>query len=170
MADDLQNYKLHLQQVEAALLTDSENEEFLKLKRDLEEVIELKRDLIKTQLENQRKSAYVESSASKATYDEIEAAILEAEILITPGKTWNIGGKCQAKRLMWCCWSSEELTDDFLNIACKTIPCNYDKVKHTLKLNANTPSNTDDDIETVKEMSPFEVVVKLFECELKYYY
>uniref|UniRef100_A0A1A9VFS8 Survival of motor neuron-related-splicing factor 30 n=2 Tax=Glossina TaxID=7393 RepID=A0A1A9VFS8_GLOAU len=97
MADDLQNYKLQLQQVEAALLTDSENEELLKLKRDLEEVIELTRDLIKTQLEEQRKSAYVEPSASKATYDEIEAALLEAEKLITPGKTWNIGDKCQAK-------------------------------------------------------------------------
>uniref|UniRef100_A0A1B0BNX3 Heat shock 70 kDa protein 14 n=1 Tax=Glossina palpalis gambiensis TaxID=67801 RepID=A0A1B0BNX3_9MUSC len=63
--------------------------------------------------------------------------------------------------------SSEELTDDFLSIACKTIPCNYDKVKHTFKLNANKSSNNDEDIETVKEMSPFEVLVKLFECELE---
>ncbi|KAL9895435.1 heat shock 70 kDa protein 14 [Glossina fuscipes fuscipes] len=63
--------------------------------------------------------------------------------------------------------SSEELTDDFLSIACKTIPCNYDKVKHTFKLNANKSSNNDEDIETVKEMSPFEVLIKLFECELE---
>uniref|UniRef100_A0A1A9VH44 Uncharacterized protein n=1 Tax=Glossina austeni TaxID=7395 RepID=A0A1A9VH44_GLOAU len=110
MADDLQNYKLQLQHVlvETALLADSENEGLLRLKRDLEEVIELTRDLIKTQLEEQRKSAYVEPSASKATCDEIEAAVFEAEKLITPGKTWNIGGKCQAKWaeqwLMWCCW------------------------------------------------------------------
>ncbi|CAB3239938.1 unnamed protein product [Arctia plantaginis] len=37
MADDLRNYKLQLQQVEAALLTDAQNEELLKLKADLEE-------------------------------------------------------------------------------------------------------------------------------------
>lgn len=63
MADDLQNYKLQLQQVEAALLTDPENTELLKLKQDLDEVIELTRDLIKTQLEEQKKSAYVEPAA-----------------------------------------------------------------------------------------------------------
>lgn len=87
MADDLQNYKLQLQQVsgfmviglnfgalltlqsifqvEAALLTDPENSELLKLKQDLEEVIELTRDLIKTQLSEQKKSSYVEPSRSK---------------------------------------------------------------------------------------------------------
>ncbi|KAM7360848.1 survival of motor neuron-related-splicing factor 30 [Cochliomyia hominivorax] len=99
MADDLQNYKLQLQQVEAALLTDPENDELLKLKKDLEEVIALTRDLIKTQLEEQKKSAYIEPSTSKSStsYDEIEAALLEAEKLITPGKTWKIGDKCQAK-------------------------------------------------------------------------
>lgn len=85
--------------MEAALLTDPENDELLKLKKDLEEVIELTRDLIKTQLEEQKKSAYIEPSTSKASasYDEIEAALLEAEKLIAPGKTWKIGDKCQAK-------------------------------------------------------------------------
>ncbi|XP_017968389.1 survival of motor neuron-related-splicing factor 30 isoform X2 [Drosophila navojoa] len=57
MADELQNYKCQLQQVEAALQTDPCNEELLKLKDDLEEVIKLTRDLIKTQLEEQRKSS-----------------------------------------------------------------------------------------------------------------
>ncbi|KRF80932.1 survival of motor neuron-related-splicing factor 30 isoform X2 [Drosophila novamexicana] len=57
MADDLQNYKCQLQQVEAALQTDPRNDELLKLKDDLEEVIKLTRDLIKTQLEEQRKSS-----------------------------------------------------------------------------------------------------------------
>ncbi|KRG00710.1 survival of motor neuron-related-splicing factor 30 isoform X2 [Drosophila mojavensis] len=57
MADELQNYKCQLQQVEAALQTDPSNEELLKLKDDLEEVIKLTRDLIKTQLEEQRKSS-----------------------------------------------------------------------------------------------------------------
>ena len=35
MADELSNYKLQLQQVEVALLTDSDNQELLKLKEDI---------------------------------------------------------------------------------------------------------------------------------------
>jgi survival of motor neuron-related-splicing factor 30 len=35
MADDLSNYKLQLQQVEVALLSDPENAELLKLKEDI---------------------------------------------------------------------------------------------------------------------------------------
>lgn len=131
MADDLQNYKLQLQQVciktsyqyqiqqkrlqnifcsliqvEAALLTDPVNSELLKLKKDLEEVIELTRDLIKTQLEEQKKSAYVEPTTqvappteSSVYYDEIEAALIAAEKLVQTetSKVWKIGDKCQAK-------------------------------------------------------------------------
>lgn len=102
-------------QVEAALLTDPANAELLKLKQDLDEVIDLTRDLIKTQLEEQKKSSYVEPAAvpsapsfsrggdgpstsggGDAYYDEIEAALLAAEKLVT-GKSWKIGDKCQAK-------------------------------------------------------------------------
>ncbi|XP_037952296.1 survival of motor neuron-related-splicing factor 30 isoform X2 [Teleopsis dalmanni] len=100
MADDLKNYKLQLQQVEAALVTDPHNEELLKLKNDLEVVIELTRDLIQTQLDEQSKSSYVEPSLKTSTsnyYDEIEAALLEAEKLVLPSKVWKIGDKCQAK-------------------------------------------------------------------------
>lgn len=82
------------------MLTDPENEELLKLKKDLEEVIELTRDLIKTQLEEQKKSSYVEPSNAASTsayYDEIEAALLEAEKLVSPTRTWKIGDKCQAR-------------------------------------------------------------------------
>lgn len=50
--------------MEAALLTDPENTELLKLKQDLDEVIELTRDLIKTQLDEQKKSSYVEKKNS----------------------------------------------------------------------------------------------------------
>lgn len=37
MADELSNYKLQLEQVEVALLTDPDNEELLKLKEDIGE-------------------------------------------------------------------------------------------------------------------------------------
>lgn len=110
--------------VEAALLTDPANSELLKLKQDLDEVIDLTRDLIKTQLEEQKKSSYVEPAAAPAPpswpsgrgggsdaagastsaaaddpdayYDDIEAALLAAEKLVT-GRAWKIGDQCQAK-------------------------------------------------------------------------
>ncbi|XP_033157577.1 survival of motor neuron-related-splicing factor 30 isoform X1 [Drosophila mauritiana] len=101
MADDLHNYKLQLQQVEAALQTDPENEELLKLRSDLDEVITLTRDLIQTQLEEQHKSSYVEPSSTKRAssnyFEEIEAALLEAEKLVSAAKIWKKGDKCQAK-------------------------------------------------------------------------
>lgn len=78
------------------MLTDPENSELLKLKKDLDEVIDLTRDLIKTQLEEQKKSSYVEPTSSTAYYDDIEAALLAAELVQT-SKTWKIGDKCQAK-------------------------------------------------------------------------
>lgn len=91
--------------------TDPDNSELLKLKEDLVEVIELTRDLIKTQLEEQKKTSYVEPSKSLAShseegqsssislgdeFDEIEAALLAAE-KGTTRPTWKIGDKCQAK-------------------------------------------------------------------------
>lgn len=84
------------------------------MKEDLVEVIELTRDLIKTQLEEQKKTSYVEpnkafpaqsdageSSSAAATslgddFDEIEAALLAAEKGTTRPQ-WKIGDKCQAK-------------------------------------------------------------------------
>lgn len=90
------------------------------MKEDLVEVIELTRDLIKTQLEDQKKSSYIESnranqstsnssnsgsgSGIKSTtefttidgYDEIEAALLAAE-QGTKRAQWKVGDKCQAK-------------------------------------------------------------------------
>lgn len=65
--------------MEAALLTDPENSELLKLKQDLEEVIELTRDLIKTQLSEQKKSSYVESSRAKSETTTSKVADADAE-------------------------------------------------------------------------------------------
>lgn len=93
------------------MLTDPDNSELLKLKNDLVEVIELTRDLIKTQLEEQKKTSYVESNKSNPShedegesssahlvdeFDEIEAALLAAEKGTTKPQ-WKIGDKCQAK-------------------------------------------------------------------------
>ncbi|XP_074597575.1 survival of motor neuron-related-splicing factor 30 [Brevipalpus obovatus] len=46
LAANLRNYKIQLQQVEAALTSEPSNEEFLKLKEDLEEVITLTKTLM----------------------------------------------------------------------------------------------------------------------------
>lgn len=96
MAEDLQgnlqNYQLQLQQVEAALLTDSSNEELLKLKSDLEEVIELTNDLIKTQLlESAGSSTEKEDKVSKPP-----AIEREPDLPSSAKKEWKVGDKCLA--------------------------------------------------------------------------
>lgn len=95
------------------MITDPDNSELLKLKDDLVEVIELTRDLIKTQLEEQKKTSYVEPNKSYTApsdegqssnsnpdlpddLDEIETALLAAE-QGTSRTVWKIGDKCQAK-------------------------------------------------------------------------
>ncbi|KAJ8284729.1 hypothetical protein COCON_G00035790 [Conger conger] len=49
MGKQLASYKAQLEQVEAALSTDPENEDLLKLQKDLQEVIELTKDLLSNQ-------------------------------------------------------------------------------------------------------------------------
>ncbi|XP_063616157.1 survival of motor neuron-related-splicing factor 30 [Cydia splendana] len=95
MAEDLRNYNLQLQQVEAALLTDPQNEELLKLKGDLEEVIELTQDLIKTQ-EGESKASNIHGSSND---DDVTASLLAAEEETeqhAPAQ-WHVGDKCLAK-------------------------------------------------------------------------
>ncbi|XP_046994974.1 survival of motor neuron-related-splicing factor 30 [Schistocerca americana] len=104
MADDLQgnlqNYKLQLQQVEAALTTDPDNEELKKLKVDLEEVIELTRDLIKTQL-IELKAAQESAASSSIEEAELTAKLLAAEEpnvsrIVPVRKDWKVGDRCLA--------------------------------------------------------------------------
>ena len=60
----------------------------MKLKGDLEEVIELTRDLIRTQLEEGKKSSYVETKA--ASYRTDPDTEPEQQV-------WKVGDKCMAK-------------------------------------------------------------------------
>uniref|UniRef100_A0A1I7Y1J9 Tudor domain-containing protein n=1 Tax=Steinernema glaseri TaxID=37863 RepID=A0A1I7Y1J9_9BILA len=78
-AEDLANYKLQLQQVEAALLGEPDNEDYKTLKRDLEEVIAITEDML-----NQDN----EASASS-----------EPQTSIPPeprNSAWKVGQRCLA--------------------------------------------------------------------------
>ncbi|GBP86817.1 Survival of motor neuron-related-splicing factor 30 [Eumeta japonica] len=119
MAEDLRNYKLQLQQVEAALLTDSQNEELLKLKTDLEEVIELTQDLIKTQ-EGESSVANIHSTSND---DDVTASLLAAENHVerrtTSSSRWRPGDRCLAKWRadgMFYEATVEEVEDDQLRV------------------------------------------------------
>lgn len=73
----LSSYKAQLQQVEAALSTDQENEDLLKLQKDLQEVIELTKDLLTQQPAEGGSSA--QSSETQ-----------------THTCSWSVGDKCMA--------------------------------------------------------------------------
>ncbi|GCC21353.1 hypothetical protein chiPu_0019822 [Chiloscyllium punctatum] len=77
LAKQLASYKAQLQQVEAALSTDAENEDLLKLQKDLQEVIELTRDLLSNQ-----------PSVAAANADNSANSI--------PSHKWKTGDKCMA--------------------------------------------------------------------------
>ncbi|MEJ1274880.1 survival motor neuron domain containing 1 [Cricetulus griseus] len=77
LAKQLASYKAQLQQVEAALSGNGENEDLLKLKKDLQEVIELTKDLLSTQ-----PSETLASSDSFASTQ--------------PSHSWKVGDKCMA--------------------------------------------------------------------------
>lgn len=98
MADELQNYKLQLQQVEAALLSDPDNKELQKLKVDLEEVIELTLDLKQKAEEAANQPEYTEFTNHEE--DEVTRSLLAVEQFVAKNKNkrmWRIGDICMAK-------------------------------------------------------------------------
>ncbi|XP_071480133.1 survival of motor neuron-related-splicing factor 30-like [Diadema antillarum] len=80
---NLATYKAQLQQVEAALTNDAENEELLKLKQDLQEVIDLTTDLLKA----------AQGTTASAESDSEEPAV---------SHSWNVADRCLA------CWSKDQ--------------------------------------------------------------
>ncbi|KAL6067789.1 hypothetical protein STEG23_026910 [Scotinomys teguina] len=95
LAKQLASYKAQLQQVEAALSGNGENEDLRKLKKDLQEVTELTKDLLSTQ-----PSETLASSDSFASTQ--------------PTHSWKVGDKCIA---IWsedgqCCEAEIEEIDE----------------------------------------------------------
>lgn len=100
MSDELQNYQLQLQQVEAALLTDANNEELKKLKIDLEEVIDLTLDLKNKAEEAANLPEYTEPVGIVDEEDEITKSLLAVEEFVARNKTkkiWRVNDTCMAK-------------------------------------------------------------------------
>ncbi|XP_050310991.1 survival of motor neuron-related-splicing factor 30 [Anthonomus grandis grandis] len=100
MSDELQNYQLQLQQVEAALLTDPNNEELKKLKIDLEEVIDLTLDLKNKAEEAANLPDYTEEVRVIDEEDEITRSLLAVEEFVAKNKAkkiWRVGDVCMAK-------------------------------------------------------------------------
>lgn len=99
MSDELQNYQLQLQQVEAALLTDPDNQELQKLKIDLNEVIDLTLDL-KNKAEEAANQPEYTAPVGVAEDDEITKSLLAVEEFVARNrskKLWRIGDICMAK-------------------------------------------------------------------------
>ncbi|XP_064653163.1 survival of motor neuron-related-splicing factor 30-like [Lineus longissimus] len=86
MADELAAYKSQLQQVEAALTTDPDNEELLKLKTDLLEVLQLTKELVSVQ-----STTTDASSSSKDGEDWLSGVPIVTE---APAPKWKVGDKC----------------------------------------------------------------------------
>jgi len=100
---DLNTYNLQLQQVEAALTTDPDNEELITLKGDLQQVIDLTADLIASQLGGGRKEETDEDGEAAQSKKKQEASSSKksksrwtAADPIIPVKPWQVGEHCQA--------------------------------------------------------------------------
>jgi len=110
MADesDLNTYKLQLQQVEAALTTEPDNEELIQLKQDLSQVIELTSQLINpagssepvpekqpyqaVEEENELEHVFTKTKSEEKK----KSSRWAAKEAVLPVKPWQVGEKCQA--------------------------------------------------------------------------
>jgi len=99
--EELNTYKLQLQQVEAALTTDPTNEELVTLKGDLEQVINLTKELIGND-DSQDESQEANDAAVEAEFQAKEEkkkksksrwGEAEPKLAVRP---WQVGERCQA--------------------------------------------------------------------------
>ncbi|KAM4729689.1 LOW QUALITY PROTEIN: survival of motor neuron-related-splicing factor 30 [Anableps anableps] len=77
LVKQLSSYKAQLQQVEVALSTDPENEDLLKLQKDLQEVIDLTKDLLTSQP--------IDGASSTSGSETVPVK-----------KSWKVGDRCMA--------------------------------------------------------------------------
>ncbi|RUS83517.1 hypothetical protein EGW08_008696 [Elysia chlorotica] len=95
MSEDHKMYLLQLQQVEAALTTDPNNEELLKLQKDLQEVIQLTQELEGvTGGAPAPSSGQASSSAATENWSSVDKGEQGPDTV--PSVAWKIGDKCMA--------------------------------------------------------------------------
>jgi len=98
---DLSTYKLQLQQVEAALTTDPDNDELIQLKADLQQVIDLTSQLTEPDTQqldqNEQEETYAESKTSAYESEpEKKSSRWGEKDPVLPVKPWQVGERCQA--------------------------------------------------------------------------
>ena len=103
---DVNTYRLQLQQVEAALTTDPDNEELLQLKTDLEQVLNLTMEMLNDAMGGGGEEAGTSAGGEEAdkAEDDMEAAFNKPKkksrwaepAPILPIKPWQVGEVCQA--------------------------------------------------------------------------
>jgi len=80
----LEHHKIQLQQVEAALIPEPNNEELLKLRNDLIEIINLQEDLLTTEL------------AESSSKDAFSAPVPSSALTVEKKISWKVGDRCLA--------------------------------------------------------------------------
>lgn len=99
MKTNLEAYKIQLQQVEAAITAEPDNESLLKLKVDLEEVISITEDLMNASDEEDEKAKGIDDDkASSDAEDLVKKFLASSSLPQAPSvlKKWKVGEKCMA--------------------------------------------------------------------------
>ncbi|XP_076457263.1 survival of motor neuron-related-splicing factor 30-like [Babylonia areolata] len=91
LQENLKTYKLQLQQVEASLTTDPDNEDLQKLKGDLQEVIDLTQELISGKTTGAAGGSGVEGVSGGA-----DDSVAEETPSQEPQYSWKVGDQCMA--------------------------------------------------------------------------
>ena len=100
--DDLNSYKLQMQQVDAALTSDPNNPELLTLKADLQQVIDLTEELITEQQTKSESDIPTEGSeeilpeSSTSSSSSLFERKSRPHDHLNPIKHWQVGEQCQA--------------------------------------------------------------------------
>ena len=94
--NDLNSYKLQMQQVEAALTSDPTNPELLTLKTDLQQVIDLTEELIAEQSKSAAVAEIPNEIIPETSSSSSEKKKSRPHDSLTPIKHWQVGEQCQA--------------------------------------------------------------------------
>ncbi|XP_014663729.1 PREDICTED: survival of motor neuron-related-splicing factor 30-like [Priapulus caudatus] len=96
LAGNLANYQVQLAQVEAALMNDADNEDLLKLQKDLQEVIDLTSDLVTNKVDAVAPSVAEETPELSSTATTTNVSV-PAVYVAADAPSWRPGDQCIAQ-------------------------------------------------------------------------